>query len=174
MSKQTNKPLALAVGAALVGGIALSTSAFAMTDLSSGYMVAASQAGGEGKAAEAKCGANKAAAEAKCGADKKAAEGKCGEGKCGMEVMDTDKDGKVSSAEFAAKHDGDTSMFVAHDANKDGFITADEAKAAKEGSCGGDKKAGEGKCGGDKADKKEDKKADMEGKCGEGKCGGMA
>jgi uncharacterized low-complexity protein len=155
MSKQINKPLALAVGAALVGGIALSASAFAMTDLSSGYMVAASQAPGE--------------------AGKKDAEGKCGEGKCGIEVMDTDKDGKVSSAEFAAKHDGDTSMFAAHDANKDGFITADEVKAAKEGSCGGDKKAGEGKCGGDKAaDKKEDKKADMEGKCGEGKCGGMA
>ncbi|KQY52009.1 hypothetical protein [Lysobacter sp. Root494] len=156
MSKQINKPLALAVGAALVGGIALSASAFAMTDLSSGYMVAASQAPGE--------------------AGKKDAEGKCGEGKCGIEVMDTDKDGKVSSAEFAAKHDGDTTMFAAHDANKDGFVTADEVKAHKEGSCGGDKKAGaEGKCGGEKAaDKKEDKKADMEGKCGEGKCGGMA
>ena len=138
MSKQINKPLALAVGAAFVGGIALSASAFAMTDLSSGYMVTASQAGGEGKTAEAKCGANKTA-EAKCGADKTAAEGKCGEGKCGIEVMDTDKDGKVSSAEFAAKHDGDTTMFAAHDANKDGFVTADEVKAHKEGSCGGDK-----------------------------------
>jgi hypothetical protein len=115
-----------------------------------------------------------AASQAPGEAGKKDAEGKCGEGKCGIEVMDTDKDGKVSSAEFAAKHDGDTSMFAAHDANKDGFVTADEVKAHKEGSCGGDKKAGEGKCGGDKADKKEDKKADMEGKCGEGKCGGMA
>ena len=115
MSKQINKPLALAVGAALVGGIALSTSAFAMTDLSSGYMVAASQAPGE--------------------AGKKDAEGKCGEGKCGIEVMDTDKDG---------------------------FITADEVKAHKEGKCGGEKKDAAAK------------KADMEGKCGEGKCGGMA
>ena len=147
MSKQINKPLALAVGAALVGGIALSTSAFAMTDLSSGYMVAASQAPGE--------------------AGKKDAEGKCGEGKCGIEVMDADKDGKVSSAEFAAKHDGDTTKFAAHDANKDGFITADEVKAHKEGKCG------EGKCGGEKKDDAA-KKADMEGKCGEGKCGGMA
>jgi len=174
MSKQINKPLALAVGAALVGGLALSASAFAVTDLASGYMVSAGQAGGEGKAAEARCGADKTASEAKCGADKAAGEGKCGEGKCGIEVMDADKDGKVSSAEFAAKHDGDTAMFMAHDANKDGFITTDEVKAHKEGSCGGDKKAGEGKCGGDKADKKDDTKAGMEGKCGEGKCGGMA
>jgi uncharacterized low-complexity protein len=142
MSKQINKPLALAVGAALVGGIALSTSAFAVTDLSSGYMVAASQSPGE--------------------AGKKDAEGKCGEGKCGIEVMDADKDGKVSSAEFAAKHDGDTTKFAAHDANKDGFITADEVKAHKEGKCGGEKKDADAK------------KADMEGKCGEGKCGGMA
>jgi uncharacterized low-complexity protein len=165
MSKQTNKPLALAIGT-LVGGLALSGSAFAMTDLASGYMVAAAHAG-----AEAGCGADKKAAEAKCGADKKAAEGKCGEGKCGMDVMDTDKDGKVSSAEFAAKHDGDTSKFAMHDTNKDGFISADEAKAA-EGKCGGDKAKGEGKCGADK--KPADEKAKMEGKCGEGKCGGMA
>lgn len=73
MSKQINKPLALAVGAALVGGMALSASAFAMTDLASGYMVAASHAAGE-----AKCGADK-----KPTGDKAKMEGKCGEGKCG-------------------------------------------------------------------------------------------
>jgi uncharacterized low-complexity protein len=121
MSKQMNKPLALAVGAALVGGIALSASAFAMTDLASGYMVSAT-AGGEGK-------------------------DKAAEGKCGIEKMDADKDGKVSAAEFGAAHDGDTSKFATHDANKDGFITADEITSDK---------------------------AKMEGKCGEGKCGGMA
>ena len=170
MSKQINKPLALAVGAALVGGMALSGSAFAMTDLASGYMVSASHA-----AAEASCGADKKA-EGSCGGDKKAAaegkcgEGKCGEGKCGVEMKDTDKDGKISSAEFAAAHNGDSSKFAAHDPNKDGFITADEMKAHKEGKCG-EGKCGEGKCGGEK---KEAKKADMEGKCGEGKCGGMA
>lgn len=173
-TKQTNKPLALAVGAALVGGIALSGSAFAMTDLSSGYMLSASQAGSgaEQKAAEASCGANKKAAEAKCGADtkaaeakcgadKKTAEGKCGEGKCGLDMMDSDKDGKVSSAEFAARHASDTSMFAKHDTNNDGFISADELKAQMEAKCGADKKAAGGK-------------ANMEGKCGEGKCGGMA
>lgn len=131
MSKH-NKPIALAVSAALVGGIALSSSAFAMTDLASGYMVAA--AGGE----------------------------KHAEGKCGVDKMDTDKDGKVSSAEFGAAHNGDTSKFAAHDTNKDGFITADEMKAKMEGKCGGDKAKTEGD------------KAKMEGKCGEGKCGGMA
>ncbi|MFC3549912.1 hypothetical protein ACFOLC_02675 [Lysobacter cavernae] len=140
MSKQTNKPVALAIGA-LVGGLALSSSAFAMSDLASGYMLGAGQA-------------------------TKAAEGKCGEGKCGVDKMDTDKDGKVSQAEFGAAHKGDTSKFTGHDTNKDGFISADEMKAHKEGKCG------EGKCGGDKKDG--DKKAGMEGKCGEGKCGGMA
>lgn len=137
MSKQISKPLALA---ALVGGVALSSSAFAMTDLAAGYMVSA-------------------------GESAKTAEGKCGEGKCGMEMMDTDKDGRISSAEFAAAHKGDSSKFAAHDTNKDGFIAADEMKAhmeAKcgEGKCGADKtkaapekasmegKCGEGKCGG--------------------------
>lgn len=191
MSKQSNKPLALAVGAALVGGLALSGSAFAMTDLAGGYMVGASTAaaaankkaesncgahkkaaeancGADKKAAEAKCGADKKTAEANCGADKKAGEGGCGgsktgEGKCGVAFMDTDKDGKVSAAEFAVHHD--QAMFAMHDANKDGFLTAEEMKAT-EGKCG------EAKCGADK--KPSGDKAKMEGKCGEGKCGGMA
>ncbi|GAB3353674.1 HvfA family oxazolone/thioamide-modified RiPP metallophore [Lysobacter tyrosinilyticus] len=171
MSKQINKPLALAVGAALVSGMALSTSAFAMTDLASGYMVAASHAaaeascGADKKAAEAKCGADKNAGEAKCGADKMAAEGKCGEGNCGakaLAMMDTDKDGKVSRAECAAHHDA---MFTKADTNKDGYVTPVEAdammKSMHEGKCGDDKKPADGK-------------AKMEGKCGEGKCGGMA
>ena len=85
MSKQTNKPVALAIGAALVGGLALSSSAFAMTDL---------------------------AQRLHAGAGEQAA--KAGEGKCGMEKMDTDKDGKVSQAEFTAAHDGEESKFAAH------------------------------------------------------------
>ncbi|MFC3814050.1 hypothetical protein [Lysobacter sp. GCM10012299] len=129
MSKQTNKPIALALGA-IVGGLALSGSAFAMSDLASGYMLGAGAAASDNKAAE---------------------------GSCGVDKMDTDKDGKVSKAEFGAAHKGDTSKFAAHDANKDGFITADEVKAT------------EGKCGADK-----DKKKAGEGKCGEGKCGGSA
>ncbi|RPE77028.1 HvfA family oxazolone/thioamide-modified RiPP metallophore [Vulcaniibacterium tengchongense] len=124
-----SKSATFALGAALAGGLALSSSAFAMTDLAGGYMLGA---------------ADQAA---------KAAEGKCGEGKCGVEKMDTDKDGRVSQAEFAAAHDGDASKFAGHDADGDGFLSADELKA--------------------KAGKRADK-AGMEGKCGEGKCGGMA
>ena len=74
-----------------------------MSDLASGYML------GAGAAAMS---------------DTKAAEGSCG-----VDKMDTDKDGKVSQAEFGAAHKGDTSKFAAHDTNKDGFISADEMKA---------------------------------------------
>ena len=166
----TKKPVAIAVSAALASGLLLSGSAFASTPLVQGYLLGADAAGT--KAAEGNCGGDKAA-EAKCGADK-GAEGKCGEGTCGMAKMDTDKDGKLSRAEFAAAHSGKDDKFAAHDGNKDGFISAEEMKAAHEGSCGADKKAaegkcGEGKCGGDKP--AADTKA-AEGKCGEGKCGG--
>ncbi len=163
----TKKPTAIAVSAALAGGLLLSATAFASTHLTQGYLLGATA--GE-KAAEGKCG------EGKCGGDK-AAEGKCGEGKCGMEKMDTNKDGKLSRAEFAAAHGGKDDKFASHDGNKDGFISAAEMKAAHEGKCGGDKKAtegkcGEGKCGGDKPAAAAGEKKAAEGKCGEGKCGG--
>ena len=68
--------------------------------------------------------------------------------------MDTDKDGKISRAEFATAHAGKDDKFAAHDADKDGFITQAEmdahhadAKATSEGKCG-EGKCGEGKCGG--------------------------
>jgi uncharacterized low-complexity protein len=137
MSKQSTKPVSLAVTAALVSGLGLSASAFAMTDLAQGYLLSAGEAT------------------------------KAVEGKCGMATMDTDKDGRINQAEFAAAHKGDTSKFAAHDPNQDGFISAEEMKAHHEGKCG------DGKCGADKkADaKKAADKAGMEGKCGEGKCG---
>jgi uncharacterized low-complexity protein len=142
MSKSNQKPVSLALSAALVGGLALSASAFAMQPLAQGYLLSATADAGE-----------------------KAAEGKCGEGKCGMEKVDTDKDGKVSRAEFTAAHADKADKFDSIDANKDGFIDAAEHKAHAEGKCG------EGKCGADKkkTDAKADK---AEGKCGEGKCGG--
>ena len=163
------KPLAVALGTALAGGLVLGGSAFAMTPLAQGYMLAATSADAsaqEGdatdKAKEASCGADKAkegkcgegkCGEGKCGGDKASAEGKCGEGKCGMDKMDTDKDGRISRAEFAAAHDGKDEKFAAHDPDGDGFIT--QAEMDKHHA---DMKAsGEGKCG--------------EGKCGEGKCG---
>ncbi|MCH6484973.1 hypothetical protein MMG85_15585 [Pseudoxanthomonas sp. LH2527] len=129
MSK-TNKPTAVAI--ALAGGLALSGSAFAMEPLAQGYLLAA---GETAKAAEGKCG-----------------EGKCGEGRCGMAKADTDKDGKVSQAEFTAAHPDKAAKFAEIDTNKDGFIDAAEHKAHA------GTKGAEGKCG--------------EGKCGEGKCGG--
>ncbi|NNJ95414.1 MAG: hypothetical protein HKP57_11755 [Halobacteria archaeon] len=90
--KSTMKPLAAAMGAAFVTSLAAAPVAnaaenpFAMSELSSGYMVASSHM--EGKCGEGKCGGDKAAkegkcGEGKCGGDKATKEGKCGEGKCG-------------------------------------------------------------------------------------------
>ena len=108
--ESTKKPLAIALGAALVTTLAATPVAnaadnpFAMSELSSGYMVAEMAEGkcggdkakseAEGKCGEGKCGGAKTEAEAKstaegkcgegkCGGEKKATEGKCGEGKCG-------------------------------------------------------------------------------------------
>jgi len=146
MSKQIKKPLALALGATLIGGLSLSASAFAMSDLSQGYLLGAQQAppaaekaadakaaADTSKKAEGSCGADKKAKEGSCGGDKKKdAEGKCGEGKCGAEKK---------------KHA--------------------EGKCG-EGKCGGDKKdAAKPVKTGEAAAKKAG-----EGKCGEGKCGG--
>ena len=82
----TKKPLSIALGAAFATSLAAAPLAnaadnpFAMSELSSGYMVAEMA---EGKCGEGKCGADKAKAMATEGADKATAEGKCGEGKCG-------------------------------------------------------------------------------------------
>lgn len=125
MSKTSTKPAAVAI--ALAGGIALAGSAFAMQPMAQGYLLSAGEAA-------------------------KTAEGKCGEGKCGLAKADTDKDGKVSQAEFNAAHPDKADKFASIDTNQDGFIDAAEHKAHL------DAKGAEGKCG--------------EGKCGEGKCGG--
>ncbi|MGQ4658961.1 HvfA family oxazolone/thioamide-modified RiPP metallophore [Lysobacter sp. F6437] len=137
MSSKPNKPV-LAT-ATLASGLLLAGSAFAATPLAQGYMLGAQDTGAatQAKTQEGGCGAKKS------------------EGSCGMDKMDTDKDGKISSAEFGAAHGGDTSKFAAHDPNGDGFVDAaemDAHHAAKKAEAGA--------------------KADMEGKCGEGKCGG--
>ena len=141
MSNKTMKPFMLVTGAMLLGGLAVSQAAFAVTQLGSGYQVTTPD---DAKATEGKCG------EGKCGADKmKMAEGKCGadkmkmaEGKCGMMKADTNKDGAISKAEHTAHADA---RFAGMDTNKDGKISGDEMKAHHEGKCG------EGKCGADKA-----------------------
>src|SRR5690606_34648491 len=112
MSSKPNKP-ALAT-ATLASGLLLAGSAFAATPLAQGYMLGAQDAATaatQAKTQEGGCGAKKA------------------EGSCGMDKMDTDKDGKISSAEFGAAHGGDTSKFAAHDPNGDGFVDAAEMDA---------------------------------------------
>ena len=130
--KKVVKPIALAVGVALAGSFALGASIasaevvdspFAMTTLSSGYLLGEEGSCGgdkEGKEeTEGSCG------EGSCGGDKEGeAEHKDGEGSCGE-----DKDGEGSCGE-----------------DKEGEGSCGEDKDA-EGSCGEDKD-GEGSCGG--------------------------
>lgn len=147
MSKQ--KPVAIALGTALAG-LTLSGSAFAMEPLAQAYMVAAGEAA-------------------------KAQEGKCGEGMCGVSKVDTDRDGRISQAEFVTAHPDKADQFARIDVNQDGFIDAAERKdhctaKGSEGMCGEhacDVKAG------DMPMRTGDSKGG-EGKCGEGACGGMA
>ncbi|TYT25381.1 hypothetical protein FZO89_03365 [Luteimonas viscosa] len=144
MIQSNKKPVAVAIGTALAGGLLLSGSAFSVTPLAQGYLLGAQDAtaaAAEDKAKEGQCGGDKA----------KKAEGKCGEGKCGIDKIDTDKDGRVSLAEFEAAHPGKAEKFAAMDANADGFVDAAEHEAHAAA-----------------------RKTDMEGKCGEGKCGGAA
>ena len=103
-NKQISKPVSLAAGAIFAASIVAAPTVqadinpFAITALSSGYMVADKGAEGQcgankatKKVNEAECGANKAAKkvnEAECGANKAAkpkpvVEAKCGEAKCG-------------------------------------------------------------------------------------------
>ena len=152
MSQTNNKSLALAIGAAVAAG-----SLFSMQAMAGGYMQQAQAAdkAADAKAAEGKCG------EGKCGGEKKAAH----EGGCGMAKMDTDKDGRLSRAEFDAAHKAMEEKFGSHDLDGDGFITQAEMdkhhaemKQHKDNPTATEGKPAEGKCG--------------EGKCGEGKCGG--
>lgn len=80
------------------------------------------------------------------------------EGGCGMAMMDTDKDGRLSRTEFDAAHKGKEEKFAAHDLDRDGFISQAEMDKHHAAQKGDAKAPTEGKCG--------------EGKCGEGKCGG--
>ena len=95
--KSTKKPLAIALGAAFVTSLAAAPVAnaaenpFAMSELSSGYMVADSHM-------EGKCGEGKMKKEGKCGEGKMKKEGKCGEGKCGEGKMD--KEGKCGEGKM--------------------------------------------------------------------------
>jgi uncharacterized low-complexity protein len=141
---KTNTSLKLALGttfaAALTLGATTATAEnpFASNTLSSGYMQLAENKAGS----EMKCGAGM------CGGNMKKGDAAADKGEtC---AADTDKDGKVTKAEFLAHQE---TMFTEADANKDGSLDADERKAMHggkmgEGKCGGK----EAKCGGAKAD----------------------
>ena len=120
MTRKQIKPAVAAIGAAMVGTLALGSASaagnpFGIAELDSGYMhlaQAEGKCGGEKSATEGKCGEGKCGGDTAAAASEKAAtEGKCGEGKCG----------------------GDTPA-------------AASEKAATEGKCG-EGKCGEGKCG---------------------------
>ena len=120
--KKIIKPVALAVGAAIVGTFAISgavnadtdESPFAMSTMDAGYMVASADGHGD-KKGEGSCG------EGSCGETDKKGEGSCGEGSCG----ESDKKGEGSC--------GEGSCGESHGDKKG------------EGSCG--EKEGEGSCG---------------------------
>lgn len=126
------------LGAALIGSMALSSSAFAVEPLTQGYQLASAKVAGEGKCGEGKCGGSAKATqgegkcgEGKCGASAKAgAEGKCGEGKCGdasFAKTDSNHDGKVSRDEFLVVAKDRAGDFDKIDRNHDGFISEQEA-----------------------------------------------
>jgi uncharacterized low-complexity protein len=92
------KPLAAAVGVALLSSLAFSSQAvasdnpFAAADLQSGYLLAGDGDTEGDKGEEGKCG------EGKCG-ENKGEEGKCGEGKCGENKGEEGKCGGEKGAE---------------------------------------------------------------------------
>ena len=148
---QTKKPVALALGAAVATGTLLAGSMFSMQAMAQGYMQdAAAKTTAEGKCGEGKCGEGKCG-EGKCGGEKKA---DAGEQAHGMASMDTDKDGRLSRAEFDAAHKGSEEKFAGHDGDGDGFITQaemDAHHAEMKKAKPADKTKAEGKCGDDKS-----------------------
>ncbi len=132
--KKVIKPIALAVGAALAGSFALGSSIataevvqspFAMTSLSSGFLL------GE----EGACGGDKEG--------KQETEGSCGEGSCGG---DKEGEGKDKGAEGSCGGDKDAEGSCGGEKDAEGSCGGEKDA---EGSCGGEKEA-EGSCGGDK------------------------
>ncbi len=134
--KQVVKPIALAVGIALVGSFAAveaaqadtGASPFAMTTLSVAYMRGAGEGscGGDkgGDEAEGSCGGDKEG-EGSCGGDKAEGEGKEAEGSCGG---DKEAEGSCGG-----------------DKEAEGSCGGDKAESEDKGEEG---KCGEGTCGG--------------------------
>ena len=122
MAIDIRKPTTLALGVALLGGMA--APAFAMTDLAQGYALGASAQTPPTAETQAATATDQAAdAAAKQKAEGKCGEGKCGEGKCGEGKCGADKDKPKTDA-------------------AEGEAAASADKTNAEGKCG------EGKCGG--------------------------
>ncbi|MBD3648481.1 MAG: hypothetical protein HUJ31_13750 [Pseudomonadales bacterium] len=127
--KTSRKALNVAIGTAMVAGLAASpvtladSNPFGATELSGGDRQMAAKADAEGKCGEAKCGADasKASSEGSCGADKAGGEGSCG--------ADADKAAAEGSCGGKAEAEGNCGA------------AKEQAKAGAEGKCG------EGKCG---------------------------
>src|SRR3546814_20019732 len=113
---QNRKPVALAIGATLAGGLMLSGSAFASTPLAPGYLLGAQEAGTADKAKQGSCGADKAK-----------------EGKCAVAAMASDKDGQASRAEFDAAHADKAGSFDEIEPAREGFMCHDRGTAQHEG-----------------------------------------
>ncbi len=108
---------------ALLGGLNLSTAAFAMDELPQGYQLTTLVKVGEGKCGEGKCGG------AESNTKVAAAEGKCGEGKCGdasFATTDTDDDSLVSRKEFLAVAPTRAAVFTEIDVEQNGFLSEAE------------------------------------------------
>ena len=133
MQNKVIKPLTLALGAAFVGSVSLAQLAQASTTFQLNSLLAPYAAAGT--------------------------EGKCGEGKCGMDKMDGNHDGKASKEEAMAAGWNER-QFAAADVKHQGFLTqadfdayhllnkSEPVKKGKEGSCSADKKGKEGSCSG--------------------------
>lgn len=155
---QSSKPLKLAISAAIAAG-----SMFSMQAMAHGYMQDAAPAAKTSNTKRA--GGSGEPSQVETVRQKMKVAKTDHEGSCGMAKMDTDKDGRLSRAEFDTAHKGSKETFASHDADGDGFITQAEMDAHHASMKKGAAKP---------MDDAAMKKMQAEGKCGEGKCGGSA
>ncbi|WP_130908268.1 MULTISPECIES: EF-hand domain-containing protein [unclassified Pseudomonas] len=119
MTVTTTRKKNICVAGVSLAGIVLAGAVFAAEPMPQGYTLAAAQVSAEGKCGEGKCGESQVKKQAK------ASEGKCGEGQCGDAIfnsIDTDKDARISLAEFLVAAPGKQAVFAKKDTNKDGYI----------------------------------------------------